>query len=239
MKTIPIFAHRGVAKSCVENTMLAFKKAKALGVDGIELDVQFSKDGILVVFHDINLIRLVGKRRNVADCSLEELRSYKLGSRLQRIFYRYQIVTLQEVLDWAMEEQIPLNIELKESLLSNEQAFRQFLKTIRVPKYSHFSSFFDRLLMIVKEERPEFETAYIVTKKFNWAALNEYHCFDTIHAHKKYYRWQYLKYCDESKVGIRFYGVTGSEGFIKNPHPAVLGWITDYPVKVLKAQQIN
>lgn len=239
MKTIPIFAHRGVSKSCVENTMLAFKKAKAIGVDGIELDVQFSKDGVLVVFHDLDLTRLVGKRRNVADCLLEELKSFKLGSRLQRIFYRHQIVTLQEVLDWAIEEQIPLNIELKESLLFNEQSFRQFLKTIRVPNNSHFSSFFDRLLMIVKEERPEFETAYIVTKKFNWAAINEYHYFDVIHAHKKYYKRQYLKYCDEAQVGIRFYGVTGSEGFIKNPHPTVLGWITDYPDKVSKAQQIN
>ena len=236
MKTIPIFAHRGVSKSCVENTMLAFKKAQAIGVDGIELDVQFSKDGVLVVFHDLDLIRLVGKRRSVADCSLDELRSYKLGSRLQRIFYRHQIVTLQEVLDWAIEEQIPLNIELKESLLLNEQAFRKFLKTIHVPKNSHFSSFFDQLLMIVKEERPEFETAYIVTKKFNWAAMNDNQFFDTIHAHKKYYKRQYLKYCDEAKVGIRFYGVTGNEGFIKNPHPAVLGWITDYPEKVLKAQ---
>ena len=239
MKTIPIYAHRGVSNSSVENTLAAFKKAIALGADGIELDVQLSKDGVLVVFHDMNLKRLAGKRRNVADCSFEELRSYKLGSRLQRIFSHHRIDAFQDILDWANEEKIALNIELKESLLLNEASLRQFLATIRIPKNSHFSSFHDRLLIIVKEERPEMETAYIITKKFNWAAISDYHFFDMIHAHKRYYKHQYLKYCDEAKIGIRFYGVTGSEGFIKNPHPAVLGWITDFPDKVRKAQQMH
>lgn len=239
MNTLPIYAHRGVSKSCVENTFAAFNKAMDAGANGIELDVQISKDGIFVVFHDLDLKRLVGKKRNVVDCSFEELRSYKLGSRIQRIFCHHRINTLQEILDWANEFHILLNIELKQSLLLNEASLRQFLRTIRIPKNSHFSSFHDRLLMIVKEERPEMETAYIVTKGFSWTAISDYHFFDTIHAHKKYYKHKYLKYCDEAKVGIRFYGVTGSEGFIRNPHPAVLGWITDYPDKVLKVQQTN
>lgn len=47
-----IFAHRGNGASERENTLGAFQKAIALGVDGIELDVRQTKDGILVVFHD-------------------------------------------------------------------------------------------------------------------------------------------------------------------------------------------
>ena len=49
------FAHRGFSGQYPENTMLAFEKAVEAGADGIELDVQFSKDGKLVIMHDESL----------------------------------------------------------------------------------------------------------------------------------------------------------------------------------------
>lgn len=236
MKAIPVFAHRGASNSCLENTFAAFKKAQSMGADGIELDIQISKDGILVVFHDLDLKRLAGKRRNVSDCSFKELQSYKLGKRFTRRFFGHSIESFQTVLDWANEQQMPLNIELKQSLLMNEAAFRQFLVAMQVPKNSHFSSFHERLLRIVKEVRPEMETAYIITKKFDWTTIKKPSFFDTIHAHKRYYKRHYLNNCEDTAMGIRFYGIVGNEPFLKNPHPAVKGWITDFPDKVQKAQ---
>jgi len=52
------FAHRGVAQAAPENTLGAFKAAAALGLEGIELDVRLSRDGVPVVVHDPNLTRL-------------------------------------------------------------------------------------------------------------------------------------------------------------------------------------
>lgn len=46
------FAHRGFSGKYPENTMLAFEKAIELGADGIELDVQLTKDGVPVIIHD-------------------------------------------------------------------------------------------------------------------------------------------------------------------------------------------
>ena len=46
------FAHRGFSGKYPENTMLAFRKALECGADGIEMDVQLTKDGELVVIHD-------------------------------------------------------------------------------------------------------------------------------------------------------------------------------------------
>ena len=54
------FAHRGFSGQFPENTMLAFEKAVEAGADGIELDVQFSKDGELVIMHDETLNRTAG-----------------------------------------------------------------------------------------------------------------------------------------------------------------------------------
>lgn len=235
MKTIPIYAHRGVSSNCVENTFEAFRKAIDVGADGIELDVQLSKDGVLVVFHDFSLKRLAGKKSNINDFLFEELRTFKIGSRFQRIFKKYRISTLREVLDWAIDHKVALNIELKESILSNEPVLIQFLTNVCFPENLHFSSFHERLLRIVKEQRPEIETAYIVTKKFNWAAIEEDDFYDTIHASKKYYKRSYLKYIEQTDVGIRFYGITGSEDFLLSPHPSVIGWITDFPTSFPKS----
>ena len=52
------FAHRGVAQAAPENTLGAFEAAAALGLEGIELDIRLSRDGVPVVIHDANLTRL-------------------------------------------------------------------------------------------------------------------------------------------------------------------------------------
>ena len=116
MKAVPIFAHRGASSFHVENTFSAFKKAIEIGADGIELDVQLSKDGVLVVFHDGNLQRLASSKKYVAQCDYDELIRYKIGKRFKRWFSRERIVSFQDVLSWANNEHIALNIELKESL---------------------------------------------------------------------------------------------------------------------------
>ena len=236
MNKIPIFAHRGASAYAVENTLRAFKKAKKLGADGIEIDLQLSKDSIFVVFHDLNLFRLTGVRKLVSDCDFEELSNYKLGRRVKRLFSQDRMMSFEQVVKWANEEQIALNIELKGSILNNEHVLRQMVQSVELPEKSHFSSFFEPLLKVVKETRPEIETALIITKKFDWQSMHNRKSYDVIHANKKYYKSQYLKYCDDAKIGIRFYGITGAERFIAHPYPAVIGWITDYPDKVRKVQ---
>jgi glycerophosphoryl diester phosphodiesterase len=57
-----VIAHRGAAADERENTLPAFERAIALGADYVELDVQASVDGALVVFHDLNLGRLTPLR---------------------------------------------------------------------------------------------------------------------------------------------------------------------------------
>ena len=236
MNDIPIFAHRGASSFHLENTLSAFKKAKELGADGIELDLQISKDGILVVFHDVDLKRLAGRNRLVSQCDYKELVQYNLGPRFKRFFLRERMMSFENLLKWANKENIALNIELKESLISKENVWKEILHNIQLPKNSHFSSFHESLLKAVKEVQPKFETALIITKRFDWTSLGKCEYIDAIHAHKKYYKPQYLDMCKAANIGVRFYGIRGNELFLKNPHPAVIGWITDYPHRVLEVQ---
>lgn len=235
--SIPVFAHRGASAIALENTMKAFEKAKELGADGIELDVQCTKDGVLVIFHDLNLYRLVGITKLITECTAEELVKYRLGKNVfKRRFSSQHMPTLQQVVAWANLNQIALNIELKESLITHRQPLIEMLLKLNLPKGSHFSSFHDELLKTVKMQRHDFQTAILVSKAFKWEQLKSSTHIDAVHANKQYYKPQYLQICQDAQKGMRFYNINGKESFLLNPHPNVIGWITDYPDRVRKMQ---
>jgi glycerophosphoryl diester phosphodiesterase len=234
-QSVKIFAHRGASGHAFENSFKAFNEAISQKADGIEIDLQCSKDGQIFVFHDLHLKRLTGINRFFHDCLAEEITEYHLGRRFLRIFSSLKIPTIEEMMAWNTTYQIPLNVELKESLLTSSDALIAWLKDVELPEGSHFSSFHPELLQIVKDTRPEFETAILVKKSFNWNELDQLDYADSIHANKKYYTQKFLKAAAEAGKKMRFYAITGDEDFIKNPHPVVDGWITDYPKKLARA----
>ena len=69
-KDIKVWAHRGASGYAPENTMEAYRLAQRMGADGIELDVQLSKDGELVVIHDEKLSRTSDGKGWVKDYTL-------------------------------------------------------------------------------------------------------------------------------------------------------------------------
>lgn len=228
-RQIPVFAHRGASGYKFENSMDAFMRAKELGADGIEVDIQQTLDGKLYIIHDLNLKRLTGLNRLIQDCRSEELQALTIGKPFWRRLFRKRIPTFQYLVEWANTYDMPLNIELKESLLLNDEPLKQILPTLLLPVGSHFSSFHDELLQMVKSIRPDFETALIITKKFDYDTLDDYTHIDSIHANKKYYHRRLLQSCMVHKKGVRFYAIEGNEPFLVSPHPSVIGWITDYP----------
>ena len=68
-----LIAHRGASEECVENTEAAAVRALESGADAVECDVQLSRDGVPVVLHDPDLLRLTGSAEVVADLDASEL----------------------------------------------------------------------------------------------------------------------------------------------------------------------
>ena len=75
MKLPLIIGHRGAKGIAPENSLSGFKKAVELGIDGVELDVHLTKDGKLVVIHDMNLKRLTGLKISLRQLTSECLRA--------------------------------------------------------------------------------------------------------------------------------------------------------------------
>lgn len=112
-----IWAHRGCSQRYPENTMLAFEKAMNLGgLTGIELDIQLTKDGEIVVIHDERVDRTtegIGCVKNYTLKELKRLHIYADENKTQHI------PTIEEVLDLAgpnLKSGMKLNIELKNSI---------------------------------------------------------------------------------------------------------------------------
>ena len=80
-----LYAHRGLHdNSCPENSLSAFRAAKEAGY-GVELDVRFTADKQVVVYHDDTLTRMCGDDRRVDECTYEELQQLHLSDTTERI----------------------------------------------------------------------------------------------------------------------------------------------------------
>ena len=109
-----VFAHRGASAYAPENTLAAFDLAREVGADGIELDVQLTKDGEIVVIHDETLERTTGAPGWVKDYTLDEIKALN-ASMGNETYPDEKIPTLDEVFDLLDDTQMLVNIELKES----------------------------------------------------------------------------------------------------------------------------
>ena len=90
--------HRGAAGYAPENTLASVQKAIDLGVQRIEIDIQQTKDSVVVVIHDDSVDRTTNGKGNVADFTFEELQLLDAGSYFNSAFKNERIPSLEEVI---------------------------------------------------------------------------------------------------------------------------------------------
>ena len=116
--------------------MLAFERAIALGADGAEFDVQLTKDGVPVIFHDESLLRITGEDLLVKDLTLEELRSFDLSYHFAGQCPVQRIPTLEEY--FALVQNLDfLNIlEFKTAIFEYDGIEQQVIDLMRATAMS-------------------------------------------------------------------------------------------------------
>jgi glycerophosphoryl diester phosphodiesterase len=114
-------AHRGASDEAPENTLAAIRRAIGHGADMVEVDVQRTRDGALVLMHDTTLVRTTDVREvfpgrgpwRVADFTYDELRRLDAGSWKGRAFAGEPVATLAEALEVISASDAGLLLELK------------------------------------------------------------------------------------------------------------------------------
>src|SRR5256714_7702625 len=113
-KGVDIICHRGASEHAHENTLEAFRATFELGGDGNEFDIRRTKDGVLVVFHDDMLDRLLEAHGDVSDYSWEELQRFRFRDP-GRFGAQCRIPTLVEVFELHRKYGGLMHLDIKRS----------------------------------------------------------------------------------------------------------------------------
>ncbi|MEF1328446.1 glycerophosphodiester phosphodiesterase family protein [Vibrio sp. M260121] len=111
--TTLLIGHRGVAGKFPENTKVSVQAAIDLGLNWVEVDVQPTKDNVLVVCHDHTVNRCSNGKGRIDQMTLSELKALDFGRWFSDEFANESIMTLSELLELAAENDLNLNIEVK------------------------------------------------------------------------------------------------------------------------------
>ena len=163
-----VYGHRGASGYYPENTLLSFKKAAEMGADGVELDVQMSKDGVLVVIHDEILNRTSNGSGFVKDHTFEQLRKYNYNRTHPEAGW-CDIPTFREVLSLAEECGLIINAELKTNIINYPGIEEKVLKEVEECGMSEkvfYSSFNHRSCLRIHELKPEAYVGFLYEDGF-------------------------------------------------------------------------
>ena len=193
-RTLEVTAHRS-----------AFRGAKELGADWIELDVQQTKDKKIIVLHDTNLKRTTGVNKNTWETTYDEIKDLDAGSFFSKEYSEERIPLFEEVVKYAKENNIKLNIELKPT--GNETDFESsvvdIIKSNSFEDMCVITSQVYEVLENVKKVTNDIETVYVMSLAYGditsltsadnfsieASSINKKLVNDVHKANKKLYGW--------------------------------------------------
>ena len=242
MKTL-IWGHRGARAYCPENTLLAFETAFDQGADGIELDIHYTKDGEIVVFHDFDLEALTGEKGMIYEKTFEQLQTLTIKHEITG----HQIPTLEDVLKLIegkskeLNKSLWINVEFKagSQIYKGIEARVKALCETYLPKERIIYSSFDHFALVaIKKLDPACLTGVLTAE----AMVDPW--LYTAHIHADFYHPHYLALNEEA---LKSYGANGlfiNPYTVNDPALAVrlarakaFGIITDDPLKIIQAME--
>ncbi len=228
-----IWAHRGASGYLPENTLPAFQKAVDLGADGIELDVQLTKDHQLVVIHDETIDRTSNGTGYVKDYTLEQLRKFNFN-RTHPEYEHADIPTMQEVFSLIRPTDLTINIELKTGLFDYEGIEEQIVDLTKKNGMEDrviYSSFNHYSIARIRQLDPQAHTAFLTCDgSIDLPAYAKAHQVQALHpvfAHLRYPG--FLEQCQEAGLEVNVWTVNTAEQIRLCQKSGVHAIITNLP----------
>ncbi|MCY8491807.1 glycerophosphodiester phosphodiesterase [Bacillus inaquosorum] len=234
-----IFAHRGASGQFPENTMLAFEKGIEAGADGIELDVQLTKDGCIVVIHDERLDRTTSLKGFVKDTAYDVIMTANAAAGHDQTYSDIKVPLLADVLSWAEKKNFLINIELKNSVIRYEGMEEKVLEAVKrfnIEERVILSTFNHESLALCARLAPHIERAaltsdvlYQADRYITSIPASGYHPKLNSPATAD----KVLKKMRNSSIKVRPYTVNRPEDMKRLFEAGADGIFTDFPAKAL------
>ncbi|MBY0145595.1 glycerophosphodiester phosphodiesterase [Neobacillus niacini] len=230
-----ILAHRGYSAAFAENTMSAFIAAEKAGADGLELDVQLTKDGEVVVIHDEKIDRTTSGNGLVKNFLFKEIRKFNAN---KKGIKKEPIPSLIEVLEWMQSNRLICNIELKNNLIPYEGMEEKVIQLVRKYNLSNriiISSFNHYSIVLSYRMAAEIETAPLFNERIYmpWVYAQSIRARG-IHPKLASVSDEIIEAAIENGIAVRPYTVNKEADMHRLFKLNCTSLITDDPVKALK-----
>lgn len=236
---VKVWAHRGASGYAPENTLEAFKLAADMGADGVELDVQLTKDQKLVVTHDEWIDRVSDGSGRVVDYTLEELRQFNFNKTHPEYAEVCRIPTLQEVLELLQDTCMTVNIELKTGVNFYPGIEKQVVELVHGMGWQNrilYSSFNHCSVLKVREYDPDARIAFLYMEQLSHVA--DYALMNNVYAVNPSVLCTTLedemRMCREKNVDVNVWTVNSESDMRRLNEMGVNSLITNYPDIALK-----
>lgn len=162
--SVLLSAHRGDTQSAAENSLQAVRSSVEQGVDAVEIDVQLTKDGVVVLHHDYNLRRMTGESRRVNELTYEEVARLSLGNRANQLEEIERIPMLAEVLA-EVQGKAKLIIDLKPYGPGGELAVQvvSLIEQFDMVQDCYIQSFDRQTLQQIRQLNPDIKIGQIIS----------------------------------------------------------------------------
>lgn len=215
-----IWAHRGCSYAWPENTIQAFEAACKLPVAGIELDIQLTKDGQIVVIHDERVDRTTDGTGEVRTFTLKELKRLNIQTNpaADGSGEYTQIPTIEEVFEtvrpYCQRSGMLINIELKNSIIRYEGMEQLILQTVRkwgMEKYIVYSSFNPESVRMLKEKDETVKTGILASALSECLSFALEYPVDALHPYIKKLDVENIK--EKTDLPVRAWNIRSFEPF--------------------------
>lgn len=246
-KSLIVTGHRGAAGLAPENTLASIQLALDLGVDRIEIDVQQTKDNVIIVLHDRTLRRTTDGFGFVKNIEYQDLLKLSAGVKFNKVYVEEKIPTLEQVID-LINGRVELVIETKYSYLYYPNIERHILNTIKNKNafgWCKIISFNDRALFRINKLNKEVKMGKLFVGKhaklplsfdttINFKPLERYDFVDEIIVQHKYATQSLVDEVHKFGKELHVWTVNDLETIEKLISRGVDGIISDYPNLLLK-----
>jgi glycerophosphoryl diester phosphodiesterase len=234
-----IFAHRGASGNAPENTMAAFRLAVEQGCEAIELDVQLTKDGEVVICHDHVLNRTTNGSGLLKDYTLSELQQFDAGGWFAETFAGEPIPSLDEFLAFIAKTNVTVNIELKNLPIAYEEIERKVVELV----YKHgmaekviISSFDHYSLANVAKLDSSLKLGVLFATKliepWKYVAQLPFAAY-SIHPHYSFVDEGYINECHNRGYKVIAYTVDDTDWYQHYRRLGIDGIFSNYPERFL------
>ncbi len=225
-----ITAHRGYSSIAPENTLASIQASIDAMADYVEVDVQETKDGVVVLLHDSNLKRTTGVNKNIWSVTYEELLGYNAAKRFTD-YEEISIPTLEEAL-LLCQNSIFMNIEIK--ITNHENQLVEKVVTLieqhDMEDQCVISSTNYGALKRVKEANEDIKTGYILPFAFGYFYHREYADFFSVKS--SFITPDMVELAHSVGKGVHAWTVNDFSEVERMKQLGVDNIITDYPIRI-------